>query len=189
MENKKKKIFSIPVEWTVWSKIQVEATSIEEALEKVRNDDLPLPTDPEYIDGTFKIAGEDEYNNDEDLIGYLKDIYDLSGGISGEDLIEFGDIETLCQVSEQYKRYLEMEIPLKKGFFGETTCREMARSLMKYFEENYINKGEEIRNLITMSDGNVFLLMEKELQSYAFDYTDVDEIILHIEEMIDTWIH
>ena len=51
-------IFKIPVYWEVSSRIDVEAESLEEALEKFdgfENDQegYPLPTDWEYLDGSF----------------------------------------------------------------------------------------------------------------------------------------
>ena len=50
-----KKVWIIPVEWSVYSTIQVEADTLEEAIAKFNNqiDDIPLPTDCEYIDGSF----------------------------------------------------------------------------------------------------------------------------------------
>ena len=51
------KKFSIPVTWQVWDKVEVEAETIEEAIKYVKNniDEIPLGTEPEYIDGTYKI--------------------------------------------------------------------------------------------------------------------------------------
>lgn len=51
-------IFKIPVYWEVYSTIDVEAESLEEALEKFddfENDQegYSLPTDWEYLDGSF----------------------------------------------------------------------------------------------------------------------------------------
>ena len=81
------KKFSIPVVWEVWDKVEIEAETIEEAIKKIREDDtISLPTDSEYIDGTFMIYGEEESLTDEHLINYLKDIWDLSGGITGEEI-------------------------------------------------------------------------------------------------------
>ena len=47
--------WTIPVCWEVFSKITVRAATLEEALQYVREDpdDMPLPTDMEYIDGSF----------------------------------------------------------------------------------------------------------------------------------------
>lgn len=50
-----KKTWIIPVEWSVYSTVQVEADTLEEAIAKFNEqiDDIPLPTDCEYIDGSF----------------------------------------------------------------------------------------------------------------------------------------
>lgn len=51
----KKKNWIIPVEWSVYSTVQVEADTLEEAIAKFNEhiDDIPLPADCEYIDGSF----------------------------------------------------------------------------------------------------------------------------------------
>lgn len=51
----------IPVEWTTYSTVKVEATTAEEAL-KIFNekiDELPLPIEKEYVDGSFQLASHD----------------------------------------------------------------------------------------------------------------------------------
>jgi hypothetical protein len=55
-KNEEKKIYEIPVTWEVYGKVEVEATSIKEAYEKVKKDeeDMALPTESYYVDGTFK---------------------------------------------------------------------------------------------------------------------------------------
>ena len=65
------KKFSIPVTWQVWDKVKVEAETIEEAIEYVKNniDEIPLGTEPEYIDGTYKIDdGKDGENPSKKLL-------------------------------------------------------------------------------------------------------------------------
>jgi hypothetical protein len=47
------KIYNIPVTWSVSSRMKIEAESLTEAMQKA--DDMPLPTDPDYIDGSFEI--------------------------------------------------------------------------------------------------------------------------------------
>jgi len=52
------KIWKIPVTWEVWSTIEVEAETLDEAIrifdEKENSDeDYRLPDDPEYVDGSF----------------------------------------------------------------------------------------------------------------------------------------
>ena len=58
--------YIIPVEWSVYSTVIVEADNLEEAvkLAKAKLDEIPLCRDAEYIDGTYAINGD----TDEDLI-------------------------------------------------------------------------------------------------------------------------
>ncbi len=48
-----KKVYQIPVEFSSWGLIEVEAENIAEAIEKA--DLAHLPTDADYIDGSFSI--------------------------------------------------------------------------------------------------------------------------------------
>lgn len=48
-----KKLYQIPCTWTVCTTMLVEAESLKEALSY--SEDLPLPENPEYIDGSFEI--------------------------------------------------------------------------------------------------------------------------------------
>jgi hypothetical protein len=50
--------FRIAVEWEVCGIIEVEADSIDDAIEKVQDPDFPLPTDSDYIDDSFTINKE-----------------------------------------------------------------------------------------------------------------------------------
>lgn len=61
-----KKTYYIPVEWAVWSRVPIEADSLDEALEKFKqtSDEIPLPTDGEYIDGSFILS---PYSSKEEL--------------------------------------------------------------------------------------------------------------------------
>ena len=53
------KIFKIPVAWSVYGEIEVEAESIEQAIEKAKNDEtIPLP-DGYYLEDSWQIE-EDE---------------------------------------------------------------------------------------------------------------------------------
>lgn len=101
MENKKIKRFSIPVEWTVCDKIEVEATSLEEALQFVRDnlDIIPLGTEPEYIDGTYKISDDyGEFCTDiDELKERLMECWNLSGGLTG--------METELNTKKAYESY------------------------------------------------------------------------------------
>ena len=82
------KKFSIPVTWEVWDKIEVEAETIEEAIKYVREniDTIPLGTEPECIDGSYRIDGDNGKTDMEETIKYLREYWDLSGGITGEEL-------------------------------------------------------------------------------------------------------
>lgn len=89
-----KKKFSIPVTWEVWDKVEVYAESIEEAIQYVRDnlDTIPLGTEPEYIDGSYKIEDGDNGEADmADTIKHLKEYWNLSGGIDGEDVEELSE--------------------------------------------------------------------------------------------------
>lgn len=63
------KEWKIPVEWAVCSTVAIEAETLEEAVAIFDEtiEDLALPTDPDYIDGSFK-RNEDE----EDTLEYYK---------------------------------------------------------------------------------------------------------------------
>lgn len=77
---KRKKTFSIPVTWEVWDRVEVEAETLEEAIRYVKEniDIIPLGTEPEYIDGSYKIYdGENGEATIEDTIDYLKAYWNL----------------------------------------------------------------------------------------------------------------
>ena len=56
-----KKTWKVPVTWEVYSTVEVEAETIEEALAIVikDEDDMPLPTENYYVDGSFRPTTED----------------------------------------------------------------------------------------------------------------------------------
>ena len=63
--------------------------TIEEAIEYVKNNinEIPLGTEPEYIDGTYKIDdGKDGEKSIEETVKYLRKYWNLSGGIDGEEI-------------------------------------------------------------------------------------------------------
>lgn len=83
------KKFSIPVTWSVWDKIEVKAETIEDAIKYVKEniDEIPLGTEPEYIEGSYKI--EDGYDGENDIertVKHLKENWNLSGGIDGDEI-------------------------------------------------------------------------------------------------------
>ena len=51
------KTYKVPVEWAVYDFVEVEAESFEDAIQYVidNRDEIPLGTEPEYIDETYKI--------------------------------------------------------------------------------------------------------------------------------------
>lgn len=53
--------FIIPVSWQVYSAIRVEAENLQEALIRAQEhiDSIPLSSDPEYVDGSYKINIQD----------------------------------------------------------------------------------------------------------------------------------
>ena len=72
------KTFKIPVEWSVYAIVDIEAETIEDAIKKFHEteDDIPLPTDSEYIDGSFKIScDEDEEVEYTKLINGMDNTY------------------------------------------------------------------------------------------------------------------
>ena len=53
---------ALPVVWEVCDTVTIEADSIGEAIElfKETSDHIPLPSNPNYIDGSFALWTEDE---------------------------------------------------------------------------------------------------------------------------------
>lgn len=68
------KTWKIPVTWSVCGEIMCEADTLEEAMIRVRDDEMPLPSEFEYVDGSFEPTfdlGEidlvrDVYNNSQE---------------------------------------------------------------------------------------------------------------------------
>lgn len=52
------KTWKIPVTWEMYGIVEVNAPTIERAFNKVNfdNDDIPLPTDGDYVDGSFRCS-------------------------------------------------------------------------------------------------------------------------------------
>ena len=57
-ENIKIGTYKIPVTWEVYATVEVEATSLGEAVVifEETKEDIPLPTDPEYVDDSFRLT-------------------------------------------------------------------------------------------------------------------------------------
>ena len=80
------KKFIIPVEWAVYSTVEVEANSVEEALKMFNEkiDDLPLPVVSEYIDGSFKLA-EHDGESDETYVEMAQDFRSIGNVVITAD--------------------------------------------------------------------------------------------------------
>lgn len=87
------KIFSIPVEWVVTENLEVQANSIEEAVQFIlANADLiPLGQDADYVDGTYKISADESDDGDvEAIVQTLK-----LCGYSESEAQEYNCVDTL----------------------------------------------------------------------------------------------
>lgn len=65
----KKKIYSFPVSWEVYDRVEIEATSESEA-RKILEDNLdliPLGTSPEYIEGSYNVEDDEGLVHEKDL--------------------------------------------------------------------------------------------------------------------------
>ena len=60
------KYYEIPCTWEVYGTIEIEADSLEEAIELAERDDSPMPDDSDYVDGSFQIDRDiaEEINKD-----------------------------------------------------------------------------------------------------------------------------
>lgn len=56
------KTFKIPVTWESYGVVEIEADSVEQALQifKETEDDIALPTDWDYVDSSFRLSYEDD---------------------------------------------------------------------------------------------------------------------------------
>ena len=71
--------FRVPVEWSVYDFVEVESDNFDEAIKYVidNRDIIPLGTEPEYIDGSYKISSEDDIVGDEYDENYVKQLSEL----------------------------------------------------------------------------------------------------------------
>lgn len=55
------RIMKVAVTWEVCGYVDIEAETMEEAMEKFNKDSetIPLPTDFEYVDGSFQLSSND----------------------------------------------------------------------------------------------------------------------------------
>lgn len=56
------KTFKIPVTWESYGVVEIEADSVEQALQifKETEDDIALPADWDYVDSSFRLSYEDD---------------------------------------------------------------------------------------------------------------------------------
>ena len=56
------KKWKIPVTWEVCGYVYVDADTLEEAMETARDDEgvIPLPTESDYVDGSWSLSETDE---------------------------------------------------------------------------------------------------------------------------------
>lgn len=72
------KQYSIPVTWSVSDKVVIEAESLEEAVQFVKDhiEEIPLGMNPEYIDGSYQIDdGSFGEKSVQETAQYLRDYY------------------------------------------------------------------------------------------------------------------
>lgn len=76
----KLKTYHIPVEYSMYGTVPIEAETLEDAVHQFmeKDDVLPLPDNPEYIDGSFRISTDSSpYRNFDATIEELKYDYGL----------------------------------------------------------------------------------------------------------------
>ena len=63
------KTYKIPVVWQMMGTVEVQAESLDDAVEKVLDTSVPLPEDGEYIEGSFEVDESVYSTEDDDLWG------------------------------------------------------------------------------------------------------------------------
>ena len=60
------KFYEIPCAWEVYGTVEVAADNLAEAIEKVEDDEFPLPSNFNYVDGSFEVEVQvaEELNNE-----------------------------------------------------------------------------------------------------------------------------
>lgn len=70
------KQYNIPVSWSVSDKVVVEAETLEEAVQFVKDhiEEIPLGTNPEYVDDSYQIDdGSSGEKSVQETAQYLRD--------------------------------------------------------------------------------------------------------------------
>lgn len=64
--------------WSVWDSVEVEAKTLEDAIQYVKDniDEFPLGTEPKYIDGSYCI-GDGGANTIKESADYIKRFWDI----------------------------------------------------------------------------------------------------------------
>ncbi len=52
------KTYKVPISYEMYGYVEVEASSIEEAIEKAWDDDYDLPEDSHYVDDSWRVEEE-----------------------------------------------------------------------------------------------------------------------------------
>ena len=63
------KTYKIPVVWQMMGTVEVQAESLDDAVDKVLDTDVPLPEDGEYIEDSFEVDESVYSTEDDDLWG------------------------------------------------------------------------------------------------------------------------
>ena len=55
------KTWKVPVTWEVCGFVEIEAKTLEEAIELAKDDEgvIPLPEESDYVDGSWRVTEED----------------------------------------------------------------------------------------------------------------------------------
>jgi hypothetical protein len=61
------KTYKIPVVWQMMGTVEVQAESLDDAVDKVLDTDVPLPEDGEYIEDSFEVDESVYSTEDDDL--------------------------------------------------------------------------------------------------------------------------
>lgn len=80
LKKPKLKVYHLPVEYSMYDTISIEAETLEDAVRQFieQDDDLSLPNDPKYMDGSFRLSTDSSpYRNFEATIEELKYDYGL----------------------------------------------------------------------------------------------------------------
>jgi DNA polymerase elongation subunit (family B) len=84
------KTYKIPVVWQMMGTVEVQAESLDDAVEKVLDTSVPLPEDGEYIEGSFEVdesvysLQEDESLSDYYTVGsHVNVTFNTNGRFSG----------------------------------------------------------------------------------------------------------